>query len=76
MKLYLLNLLIGIDQFANTLLAGAPDETISTRCWRHREHWAGALAVRFIDWLFSWYEADHCRKSYAAGDRHTKEVLG
>ena len=76
MKLYFYNLLIGIDQFVNVVLAGAPDETISTRCYRHREHWAAAMAVRFIDFLFSWYETDHCMKSYEAGDRHTKEVWG
>ena len=73
-KLYLLNLLIGIDQFANVILGGAPDETISSRCWRHREHWAGWTAVVFIDWLFSWHEQEHCRKSFESGDRHTEEV--
>ena len=35
MKLYLYNLLIGIDQFANVLLGGAPDITISSRVWYH-----------------------------------------
>lgn len=75
-KLYFFNLLIGLDQFINVLLGGAPDITISSRCWQHRDHWAGATAVKLIDWLFSWHEADHCRKSYEAGDRHTKEVWG
>ena len=73
-KLYTYNLLIGIDQFANVILAGAPDETISTRVYRHREHWTGAAAVKFVDFLFSWYEKDHCKSSYEAGDRHTEEV--
>lgn len=75
-KLYFYNLLIGVDQFANVLLGGAPDQTISYRAHKHREHWAGAMAVRFIDWLFSWYEDGHCQKSYEAGDRHTEEVWG
>jgi hypothetical protein len=29
-----------------------------------------------IDWLFSWHEQEHCRNSFEAGDRHTKEVWG
>ena len=74
MKLYLYNLLIGLDQFANVLLGGAPDQTISYRVYKHREHWAAAMAVNLIDFLFSWYEKDHCRVSYEAGDRHTEEV--
>jgi len=74
MKLYIYNLLIATDQWFGTLFGLAPDKTISTQAWEHREHWAGALAVRFIDWLFSWYEVDHCRKSYEAGDVHMKDV--
>jgi hypothetical protein len=31
MKRYLWNLLISLDQFANTVLGGSPDETISSR---------------------------------------------
>ena len=76
MKLYFYNQLISIDQCINTILGGAPDQTISSRCWKHREHWAAAMAVRFIDWLFSWYEDEHCRKSYESGDRHEEEALG
>lgn len=75
-KLYAYNLLISIDQLANTLLGGSPDTTISGRCYRHRDHWAAALAVRFIDFLFSWHEQEHCRKSYEPGDRHEEEVWG
>ena len=76
MKLYLYNLLIGIDQFANVILGGAPDVTISTRCWQHRDHWAGAMAVRLIDFLFSWHEKDHCKSSAESGDRHVDDVWG
>lgn len=74
MMLYFKNLLISLDQFANVLLGGAPDVTISTRCWQHRDHWAGRLAVKLIDWLFSWKEYNHCQNSYESGDRHTEEV--
>lgn len=74
MKLYLYNLLIGIDQLINVLLGGAPDQTISSRCWYHRGHWAASTAVDIIDFLFSWYEQDHCKSSYESGDRHIEEV--
>ena len=76
MSRYLLNMLIGIDQFANVVLGGAPDRTISYRVYQHRDHWAGAMAVKFIDWLFSAFEKDHCKGVYEAGDNQTKEVWG
>lgn len=74
MKQYFINLLIGLDQFVNVLIGGAPDETISTRMWRHREHRFAGYAVRFIDWIFSWIEHDHCRKSFENGDSHMIEA--
>lgn len=76
MRQYLYNLLIGIDQFANVILGGAPDVTISTRCWQHRDHWAGAASVKLIDFLFSWYGKDHCKSSAESGDRHEEDVWG
>jgi len=62
-KRYLINLLIGIDQLANVVFAGRPDETISSRAHRlrHRPFWA--LARRGINWLFFWQE-DHCQKAW------------
>lgn len=33
---YVVRTLLGLDQFANTLLGGAPDETISARAGRNR----------------------------------------
>ena len=73
-KLYTYNMLIATDQWFATLFGGAPDVTISSMAYKHREHWAGAAAVKFVDFLFSWYEKDHCKSSYESGDRHTEEV--
>jgi hypothetical protein len=42
---YLKNVLIGLDQFANTLLGGLPGETISARVGRLQ------YASRLADWL-------------------------
>ena len=56
--------LIGVDQLANALLGGWPDETLSSRCWR--------LSLAGRDWprrmvdglarIFG--DRDHCRESY------------
>lgn len=39
MKRYLFNVLIGLDQFGNTLTGGDPDETISSRCAKNQDKW-------------------------------------
>jgi len=75
-KLYVYNVLIGADQFAGTLFGLAPDKTISTQAYEHRDHWAGAASVKLIDFLFSWYETDHCKSSAESGDRHEEDVWG
>lgn len=36
MKRYALNIAIGLDQLANAVLAGHPDETLSSRAYRMR----------------------------------------
>ena len=49
MKRYLLNLLISIDQFANAVTGGDPDETISSRFGKR----SGSNAFRkVIDAIF------------------------
>ena len=59
-KKYFWNILISIDQFANTLLAGDPDETISSRAGKrlHNRKWAHILC-RILHIL----DPDHCEKS-------------
>jgi len=62
---YILNFLIALDQLANSLLAGAPDETLSSRAHRMRQkkqrYWGWTASA--IDTLFFW-QPDHCRLSY------------
>lgn len=60
--------LIAIDQLANALLAGWPDETLSSRAYRCGEldlspkrRWV--IAHRLINWLFFW-QKEHCRQAY------------
>ena len=56
MTKYLWNLLISLDQFANTAFGGDPDETLSSRWskWRDRGDWravVGRFACRWLDWI-------------------------
>lgn len=56
--------LIAIDQLANTLAGGYADETISARAWRKRNESRGwQRARRWIDRLFFW-EPNHCEASW------------
>lgn len=68
-KRRIFHILVGLDQFVwviITLGGGYPDETISSACWRYEQK--GKVIAKymrpFIDWLFSWYEDDHCYLSY------------
>jgi len=75
-KRYLFNQLVVLDLSVNALLGGSPYETISERCWRHREHWAAGYAVRLIDWMFGLFgQVDHC-KNADEGNEADYEVWG
>lgn len=54
---YLINILVAVDQLANTLAGGDPDETISSRAGKSHPRLA-----RIINALFFW-QGDHCRQS-------------
>ncbi|UIF90848.1 hypothetical protein [Cupriavidus sp. UYPR2.512] len=65
MRRYLWNLLIALDQGANAVLGGDPDETISSRAgkaMREEKRW-GCVLCRFLNW----FQADHCVKSIEPG---------
>ena len=60
MKRYLFNLLIGIDQMANVVFGGMPDETISSRWGRNEKpNWFVRQGKGFLNWL----DPDHCEDS-------------
>lgn len=62
---YLKQILIAVDQLANTVLSGYADETLSSRAHRMREkghrYWGWTASA--IDLLF-FFDPDHCRASY------------
>lgn len=67
MKRYALNIAIGLDQLANAVLAGHPDETLSSRAYRAEQsgqrYWGWTR--RAIDLLFFW-QPGHCMAAYEA----------
>lgn len=75
MKKYALRVLIGLDQFTNTILGGYPNETLSARAWRKgsiegKDGWK--TFQTFTDFLFSPIEKNHCELSYIHFQKPTK----
>lgn len=56
-------LLIAADQLLNALLAGWPDETLSSRAYRWEQNGVRKWPRKAIDTLFFW-EKNHCWESY------------
>ena len=57
---YVWNILTALDQGANALLGGDPDETISSRTAK-----AAEKGVRVAKWacvVYGWFDPDHCAK--------------
>jgi len=74
MKAWLLNLAIAVDQLGNVLLAGAPDETLSSRAHRMRakgQRWWGWTAAA-IDALF-FFDPNHCARAYESEKRRLQQ---
>jgi hypothetical protein len=70
---YVWNVLIAIDQLANTLTGGLPDETISSRSYRRSVggSWAWGMVRTAVDTIFFWdvetrgdTVVRHCELSY------------
>lgn len=64
-KAYIKHLLVGLDQLANAVIGGWPDESISSRAYRNRKLGGWKLAYRSINKVFFW-QADHCHGAYVA----------
>lgn len=54
--------LVALDQLANTFLGGYADETLSSRAYRRRLRGKGGCAW-VIDHIFFWQD-EHCKASY------------
>ena len=65
MMSYWKNVAIGFDQLINTLFRGMPDETLSSRAWRHYVDGSRKWPKVIIDALF-FFDPDHCKNSYVS----------
>lgn len=62
----LLSIAIAFDQLLNAILAGWPDETLSSRAYRmdgEKRRWT--IARKVIGGIFFWQD-EHCRMSFEA----------
>ena len=57
MKQYVWNILISLDQLLNTIMAGNPDETISSRCGKRIKD---RPRCRYVCKMLNWFQCDHC----------------
>jgi hypothetical protein len=68
LKSYGWNILIGVDQLLNAVLAGDPDETISGRIGKVKLHHGGRIpwrrpVLKITDWLLERIDKNHTIKS-------------
>lgn len=76
---YFLGVLIGFDQWVNSILGGYVDETISSRAHRCNDEKLWAVAEKVIDTLFFFDKQGnikHCELSYygeLAGEHFPRE---
>jgi len=74
MKRYLINVLIGLDQFVNAIFAGDPDETISSRIGKTKQRHGGTIPkykypLRYvIDKFLEKIDPGHCIDSIEADE--------
>lgn len=59
---YCWNILIALDQLANTLLAGDPDETLSSRMGKYVKRGRGWFPCQLCK-LLSLFDENHCIKN-------------
>ena len=69
---YLHNILVGLDQFINTIFGGSPDETMSSRVMRYKDQNRAAYLVYKI---LNWIQAGHCEKSLEPEANHSEDIL-
>lgn len=63
--------LVAIDQLANTLIGGYADETLSSRAYRHYKDGSRKLPYKIINVIF-WWQDDHCKEAYESEMNRTQ----
>jgi hypothetical protein len=65
-----------VSQFVNVAFLPRHTETTANESISGRAHRLGwKRAERCINWLFSWWEQDHCRRSHEADLKRAAELL-
>lgn len=59
MRKYIRNVLVAIDQLANAVIGGDPDETISSRCAKGQDK----LYWRLLGVILEWFDPGHLARS-------------
>lgn len=62
MTTYVMKVLIAVDQLANAVRGGHPDETLSAAA--HRQHMDGRSVWRNLINALFWWQEDHCRDAH------------
>lgn len=62
MTTYVMKVLIAVDQLANAVRGGHPDETLSAAA--HRQHMDGRSGWRNLINALFWWQEDHCRDAH------------
>ncbi len=65
MKKYLINMLISIDQFFNTLFGGDPDESISSRAGKRQ---GKNIIPTVLCWFLDKLDPGHCKDAIEADE--------
>lgn len=76
MLTYLIHVGDALSQLVNTvILFGEPNESISGRAYRlnHVRPWG--YVETGINWLFSPFEKDHCKKAYDADYERAEQLV-
>lgn len=64
MTTYVMKVLIAVDQLANAVRGGHPDETLSAAA--HRQHLDGRSGWRNLINALFWWQGDHCLDAHAS----------
>lgn len=66
-----------ISQFLNVLIffSKNPNESLSGRSYRERRKWFWCKMMGLLDWCFSPFQTEHCRKSHEADLSRAAETL-
>lgn len=63
--------LLALDQLANTFIGGYADESLSSRAWRLHSKGKSNIPRWLIDHLFFWQE-EHCYNAYLSEVNRTQ----